>query len=59
MQGLDEETLLKRLTVNKIQSPSQISSYIRQKKKANDRATVMVNRYGRIYEVPFQLEARP
>lgn len=51
--------IIEEVDGNKIQSPSQISSYIRQKKKANDPVTVMVNRYGRIYEVPFQLEAHP
>jgi serine protease Do len=55
--GLRRGDIIEEVDGNKIQSPSQISSYIRQKKKANDRVTVMVNRYGRIYEVPFQLEA--
>lgn len=57
--GLRRGDIIEEVDGNKIQSPSQISSYIRQKKKANDRVTVMVNRYGRIYEVPFQLEAHP
>jgi serine protease Do len=55
--GLRRGDIIEEVDGNKIQSPSQISSYIRQKKRANDRVTVMVNRYGRIYEVPFQLEA--
>jgi hypothetical protein len=38
---------------------SQISTYIRKKKTANDQVTVTVNRYGRVYEIPFQLEAHP
>jgi len=57
--GLRRGDIIEEVDGNKIQSPSQISSYIRQKKKANDRVTVMVNRYGRIYEIPFQLEAHP
>ncbi len=57
--GLRRGDIIEEVDGNRIQSPSQISSYIRQKKKASDRVTVMVNRYGRIYEVPFQLEAHP
>lgn len=57
--GLRRGDIIEEVDGNKIQSPSQISSYVRQKKKANDRVTVMVNRYGRIYEIPFQLEAHP
>ena len=57
--GLRRGDIIEEIDGNKIQNPSQISSYIREKKKANDRVTVIVNRYGRIYEVPFQLEAHP
>ena len=57
--GLRRGDIIEEVDGNKIQSPSQISSYVGQKKKANDRVTVMVNRYGRIYEIPFQLEAHP
>jgi serine protease Do len=57
--GLRRGDIIEEIDGNKIQNPSQISSYIRDKKKANDRVTVIVNRYGRIYEVPFQLEAHP
>lgn len=57
--GLRRGDIIEEVDGNRIQSPSQISSYIRQKKKANDQVTVMVNRYGRVYEIPFQLEAHP
>lgn len=57
--GLRRGDIIEEIDGNKIQNPSQISSYIREKKKANDRVTVIVNRYGRIYEVPFQLEVHP
>ena len=57
--GLRRGDIIEEIDGNRIQNPSQISSYIRQKKKANDSVTVMVNRYGRIYEVPFQLVAQP
>lgn len=57
--GLRRGDIIEEVDGNRIQSPSQISSYIRQKKKANDRVTVIVNRYGRVYEIPFQLEAHP
>jgi PDZ domain-containing secreted protein len=49
--------IIEEIDGNKIESPSQISSYIRKKKMVNDRVTVIVNRYGRVYEVPFQMEA--
>jgi len=57
--GLRKGDVIEEIDGNKIQSPSQISSYIRKKKSANDRVTVIVNRYGRVYEIPFQLEAHP
>jgi len=57
--GLRRGDIIEAIDGNKIQSPSQISSYIRKKKTANDRVTVIVNRYGRVYEIPFQLEAHP
>jgi serine protease Do len=55
--GLRRGDIIEEIDGNKIESPSQISSYIRKKKMVNDRVTVSVNRYGRVYEVPFQLEA--
>jgi serine protease Do len=57
--GLRRGDVIEEIDGNKIQSPSQISSYIRKKKTANDSVTVIVNRYGRVYEIPFQLEAHP
>jgi S1-C subfamily serine protease len=57
--GLRRGDVIEEIDGNKIQSPSQISSYIRKKKSANDRATVVINRYGKVYEIPFQLEAHP
>jgi S1-C subfamily serine protease len=57
--GLRRGDIIEEIDGNKIQSPSQISSYIRKKKTTSDRVTVIVNRYGRVYEVPFQLEAHP
>ena len=55
--GLRRGDIIEEIDGNKIDSPSQISSYIRKKKLVNDRVTVIVNRYGRVYEVPFKLEA--
>jgi len=55
--GLRRGDIIEEIDGNRIESPSQISSYIRKKKMVNDRVTVIVNRYGRVYEVPFQLEA--
>ena len=57
--GLRRGDIIEEIDGNKIESPSQISSYIRKKKVAIDRVTVTVNRYGRAYEIPFQMEARP
>jgi serine protease Do len=55
--GLRRGDIIEEIDGNKIESPSQISSYIRKKKMVNDRVTVIINRYGRVYEVPFQIEA--
>ena len=57
--GLRRGDIIEEINGNKIENPSQISSYIRKKKTVNDTVTVAINRYGRIYEVPLQLEARP
>jgi serine protease Do len=55
--GLLRGDIIEQIDGNKIEDPSQISSYIRKKKTVNYRVTVIVNRYGRVYEVPVQLEA--
>jgi S1-C subfamily serine protease len=55
--GLRRGDIIEEIDGNKIESPSQISSYIRKKKNVNDRVTVIINRYGRVYEVPFEMEA--
>jgi serine protease Do len=55
--GLRRGDIIEEIDGNKIESPSQISSYIRKKKMVNDRVTVIINRYGRVYEIPFQIEA--
>jgi serine protease Do len=57
--GLRRGDIIEEIDGNKIDSPSQISSYIRKKKTVNDEVTVIVNRYGRVYEIPFQMEAHP
>ena len=57
--GLRRGDIIEEIDGNKIESPSQISSYIRSKKIASNRVTITVNRYGRVYEIPFQMEARP
>ena len=57
--GLRRGDIIEEIDGNKIESPSQISSYIRKKKTVNDKVTVIVNRYGRVYEIPFQMEAHP
>ena len=55
--GLLRGDIIEQIDGNKIEDPSQISSYIRKKKTVNYRVTVIVNRYGRVYEVPVQVEA--
>lgn len=57
--GLRRGDIIEEINGNKIENPSQISSYIRKKKTVNDTITVAINRYGRVSEVPLQLEARP
>lgn len=57
--GLRRGDIIEEINGNKIENPSQISSYIRKKRMVNDTVTVAINRYGRVYEVPLQLEARP
>lgn len=57
--GLRRGDIIEEINGNKIENPSQISSYIRKKKTVNDTVTVAINRYGRVSEVPLQLEARP
>lgn len=57
--GLRRGDIIEEINGNKIENPSQISSYIRKKKTVNDTVTVAINRYGRVYEVHLQLEARP
>jgi len=57
--GLRRGDIIEEIDENKIENPSQISSYIRKKKMVKDKVTVVVNRYGRVYEIPFQMEARP
>ena len=57
--GLRRRDIIEEINGNKIENPSQISSYIRKKKMVSDTVTVVINRYGRVYEVPIQLEARP
>ena len=53
--GLLRGDIIEQIDGNKIEDPSQISSYIRKKKTVNYRVTVIVNRYGRVYEVPVQV----
>ena len=55
--GLRRGDIIEEIDGNKIESTTQISCYIRKIKMVNDRVTVIVNRYGRVYEVPFQMEA--
>jgi serine protease Do len=57
--GLRRGDIIEEINGNKIENPSQISSYIRKKKMISDTVTVVINRYGRVYELQLQLEARP
>lgn len=57
--GLRRGDIIEEIDGNKIRSPSQISSYIRTKRTADDRLSLVVNRYGKVFEIPFQLVARP
>ena len=57
--GLRRGDIIEEINGNKIENPSQISSYIRKKKMISDTVTVVINRYGRVYELQLQLEASP
>ena len=57
--GLRRGDIIEEIGGNKLESPSQISSYVKKKKMVNDTITLIINRYGRVYEISLQLEARP
>jgi len=57
--GLRRGDIIEEIGGNKIESPSQISAHVKKKKMVNDTITLIINRYGRVYEIPLQLEARP
>lgn len=57
--GLRRGDIIKEINGNKIDNPSQVSSYIRKKKIVNDTVTITINRYGRVYDVHLKLEPHP
>lgn len=57
--GLRRGDIIEEINGNKIDNPSQVSSYIRKKKIVNDTVTIMINRYGRVYDVHLKLEPHP
>lgn len=57
--GLRRGDIIEEISGNKIDNPSQVSSYIRKKKTVNDTITITINRYGRVYDVHLKLEPHP
>jgi len=57
--GLRRGDIIEEINGNKIDDPSQVSSYIRKKKTVSDTVTITINRYGRVYDVNLKLERRP
>jgi S1-C subfamily serine protease len=57
--GLRRGDIIEEINGNKIENPSQISSYIRKKKMVNDTVTITINRYGRVNDVQLRLEPHP
>jgi S1-C subfamily serine protease len=57
--GLRRGDIIEEINGNKIDNPSQVSSYIRKKKGVNDTITITINRYGRVYDVHLKLEPHP
>jgi S1-C subfamily serine protease len=57
--GLRRGDIIEEINGNKIENPSQVSSYIQKKKVVNDTVTITINRYGRLYDVQVKLEQYP
>lgn len=57
--GLRRGDIIEEINGNNIETPSQVSSYIRKKKMVNDTVTITINRYGRVYDVDLRLEPHP
>ena len=56
--GLRKGDIIEEIDRNRINDPSQVSSQVR-KKHVRDQILMVVNRYGRRFDVPLQLQARP
>ena len=56
--GLRKGDIIEEVDGNRIDNTVEISLKIR-KKNINDKLTMAINRYGRRFEVPIQLQARP
>jgi serine protease Do len=56
--GLRKGDIIEEIDGSRINDPSQLSSQVR-KKHISDQVSMIINRYGRRFEVPLQLQARP
>jgi len=56
--GLRKGDIIEEIDSNRINDPSEVSSQVR-KKHVRDQILMVVNRYGRRFDVPLQLQARP
>jgi len=56
--GLRKGDIIEGIDGSRIEDPTQIASQVR-KKRVNDQLTLTVNRYGRQFQVPVQVDERP
>src|ERR671919_3094800 len=56
--GIRKGDIIEEIDGNRINDPSQVSSQVR-KKHVSDRVLMTINRYGRRFKAPLQLQARP
>jgi len=56
--GLRKGDIIEEIDSNRINDPSEVASQVR-KKHVRDQILMVVNRYGRRFDVPLQLQARP
>jgi len=56
--GLRKGDIIEGIDGSRIEDPAQIASQVR-KKRVNDQLTLTVNRYGRQFQVPVQVDERP
>jgi serine protease Do len=56
--GLRKGDIIEGIDGDRVEDPSQIASHVR-KKHVNDQLTLTINRYGRQFQIPIQVDERP